>query len=364
MGEERARGGGAEPVQQLQVKQSRAEPGPSPQDRLLRTVSSGQSEMVQTASSGPPSDLLCLLKQTQLALSLSERGDKSYHRSSSKRSRLLEDGGSIHVRGSRRAAGGANGTSSSRMRRLPASIPEGRVLDQHATSTRSSVQSASSRNHPHGHHHHGHHHHGHHHHGPHHHHHHGRDQVVVLAKPKYKRSDYWRLRAIMEVPCDEAFRRAQRRKRKELLSHSAANGFLPSHALSSSPYAACTAGSDSEYSAECASLFHSTIVDTSEDERSNYTTNRFGDSESSEDEYVEESTTTSDTEESGGGGAGGGAGGTGRGWGQSEAAGAPVTGKAMTAAQAKAFIKIKASHNLKKRFLRFRSGSLKLMTTV
>ncbi|MEE6475332.1 hypothetical protein FKM82_010714 [Ascaphus truei] len=38
----------------------------------------------------------------------------------------------------------------------------------------------------------------------------------------------------------------------------------------------------SEYSAECASLFHSTIVETSEEELSDYTTNRFGDSESSE----------------------------------------------------------------------------------
>ncbi|XP_053316910.1 dapper homolog 2 [Spea bombifrons] len=38
----------------------------------------------------------------------------------------------------------------------------------------------------------------------------------------------------------------------------------------------------SEYSAECASLFHSTIIETSEEEVSDYTTNRFGDSESSD----------------------------------------------------------------------------------
>ncbi|NXU49952.1 DACT2 protein, partial [Turnix velox] len=38
----------------------------------------------------------------------------------------------------------------------------------------------------------------------------------------------------------------------------------------------------SEYSAECASLFHSTIAETSEGEISDFTTNRFGDSESSE----------------------------------------------------------------------------------
>ncbi|XP_070776581.1 dapper homolog 1 [Enoplosus armatus] len=281
------------------------------------------------------------------------RGDKSHHRSSSKKSRLLEDGSSIHIKVSKRVAGGnVHRVSSSRIKRLPASIPEGRVLDKHTTSTLSSVRSGASRHHHHGHHHH---YNGNHHH---HHHHHGRDQVVVVAKPKYKRNDYRRLRAIMEVPYDEAFRRAQRHKRKELLSHSAANLCLPSDGQLSNPYS-YVAGSDSEYSAECASLFHSTIVDTSEDERSNYTTNCFGDSESSEEEYVEESTTTSDTEESGGGGAGGGTGGMGRGWSQLGAA-----GQEMTSAQTKAFIKIKASHNLKKKILRFRSGSFKLMTTV
>ncbi|XP_042289524.1 dapper homolog 2 [Thunnus maccoyii] len=39
---------------------------------------------------------------------------------------------------------------------------------------------------------------------------------------------------------------------------------------------------ESEYSAECASLFHSTIVESSEGEMSDNTTNRFGDSESSQ----------------------------------------------------------------------------------
>lgn len=158
---------------------------------------------------------------------------------------------------------------------------------------------------------------------------------------------------MMEVPYDEAFRRAQRRQRKELLNSSV---YPPAGARLTSPYS-YTAGSDSEYSAECASLFHSTIVDTSEDERSNYTTNCFGDSESSEEEYVEESTNTSDTEESGGGGMG-------RGRGQLGGAAVRATGQEMMSAQAKAFVKIKASHNLKKKILRFRSGSLKLMTTV
>lgn len=256
------------------------------------------------------------------------RQDKLRHRS-----RLLEDGGSAHVKVSKRFA-------SSRIKRLPASIPEGRVLDRQPPSALHGTRPSVSK---------------HHHHGNHHccsgNHHHGRDQVVVVAKPKYKRNDYRRLRAMMEVPYDEAFRRAQRRQRKELLNSSV---YPPAGVRLTSPY---SAGSDSEYSAECASLFHSTIVDTSEDERSNYTTNCFGDSESSEEGYVEESTNTSDTEESGGGGMG-------RGRGQLGGAGGRATGQEMMSAQAKAFVKIKASHNLKKKILRFRSGSLKLMTTV
>ncbi|XP_012859107.1 dapper homolog 1 [Echinops telfairi] len=124
--------------------------------------------------------------------------------------------------------------------------------------------------------------------------------------------------------------------------------------VSAHPYAC--AASDSEYSAECESLFHSTVVDTSEDERSNYTTNCFGDSESSvsEGEFAGESTTTSDSEESGG-----------LLWSPfvqtlpiQAVTGAGLHGHAQT------FVKIKASHNLKKKILRFRSGSLKLMTTV
>lgn len=210
------------------------------------------------------------------------RGDKSYCRS--KKARLPEGGGSNHGKVSRRPPG----VSSSRGHRLPGSIPEGRVLDRRTTS--------------------------------------------VLAKPKHKRSDYRHLRAAMEVQYEEAIRRAQRRRRQELLLRGPSS---------------FGGGSDSEYSAECASLFHSTIVDTSEDERSNYTTNRFGDSESSE-EDVEDS----GTEE-------GGAGGVSRGWSHGWAA-----GREATPAKTKAFVKIKASHTLKKKIQRFRSGSLKLMTTV
>lgn len=268
------------------------------------------------------------------------RGDKSQNRSSSKRSQLPEEG-SINIKGSKRADGGrgGHGVSSSRIRCLPASIPEGRVLDKPTTS----VNRVRSGNH---------HHDGHH---PHH----TRDQVMVVAKPKYKRKDYWRVRAIMED--NEALKRVHQQQRKELLGRSAVHRYRPLQGRQNSPYT-YVAGSDSEYSAECASLFHSTIMDTSEDERSNYTTNRFGDSESSVEEYVEESATTSDTEESGGGGAG--TDGIGRGWSHLGAAGSRVARQQMTPAQAKAFVKIKASHNLKKKILRFRSGSLKLMTTV
>lgn len=262
---------------------------------------------------------------------------------------LQESGGHSRTnKASRRAHG-----SSSRTKRLPAPIPEDRVLDRDVSSAARSTRGAASRSHHHGKQHHA----GHHHHGSHHLHH-GRDQVVVVAKPKHKRSDYRRLRAVTELPHDDAVRR-QRRHRRELLSRATAAGlYLPGQVRLSSPYA-YVAGSDSEYSAECASLFHSTIVDTSEDERSNYTTNCFGDSESSQDEYVEDSSTSSDTEESGGGGAGGGAGGGGR-----SQPGLKAAAQGVSPAQAKTCVKIKASHNLKKKILRFRSGSLRLMTTV
>ncbi|KAJ8353560.1 hypothetical protein SKAU_G00211270 [Synaphobranchus kaupii] len=218
----------------------------------------------------------------------------------------------------------ASRKTSSRSKRLPAAIPEGRVVDKYPPLP--TAKMAASRHHAH-----------------------GRD--AVLAKPKYKRSDYRRLKSITEVPYEEAMRRARRRQKKNILGQVSAM-YLPSNSQYTSPYA--YVGSDSEYSAECASLFHSTILDTSEDDRSNYTTNCFGDSESSfsEVDIVGESTTTSDSEESGG-----------VNWPQLGQAG-PVLPQEMTSTQAKAFVKIKASHNLKKKILRFRSGSLKLMTTV
>ncbi|XP_012511570.1 PREDICTED: dapper homolog 1 isoform X2 [Propithecus coquereli] len=178
---------------------------------------------------------------------------------------------------------------------------------------------------------------------------HGHGREAVVAKPKHKRTDYRRWKSSAEISYEEALRRA-RRGRRENVGYPA-----PVPLPYASPYA--YVASDSEYSAECESLFHSTVVDTSEDERSNYTTNCFGDSESSvsEGEFVGESTTTSDSEESGG-----------LIWSQfvQTLPIQTVTGPGLRNNPTKAFVKIKASHNLKKKILRFRSGSLKLMTTV
>ncbi|KFO06751.1 Dapper 1, partial [Balearica regulorum gibbericeps] len=167
--------------------------------------------------------------------------------------------------------------------------------------------------------------------------------------PKHKRADYRRWKSSAEISYEEALRRARRNRRGGVGVYSQ----VPLPYVSPYAYVA----SDSEYSAECESLFHSTVVDTSEDEQSNYTTNCFGDSESSlsEVEFVGESTTTSDSDESGG-----------LIWSQfvQTLPIQTVTAPELHENAAKAFVKIKASHNLKKKILRFRSGSLKLMTTV
>ncbi|MEE6494089.1 hypothetical protein FKM82_017014 [Ascaphus truei] len=178
---------------------------------------------------------------------------------------------------------------------------------------------------------------------------HGHTKDVVLTKPKHKRVDYRRWKSSAEISYEEALRRARRRNQREVVGVYAQ---VPLPYASPYTYIA----TDSEYSAECESLFHSTVVDTSEDEKSNYTTNCFGDSESSlsEVEFVGESTTSSDSDESGG-----------LIWSQfvnTLPMQTPTASQLKTTA--KAFVKIKASHNLKKKILRFRSGSLKLMTTV
>ncbi|KAL2789883.1 dapper-like protein 1 isoform 2 [Daubentonia madagascariensis] len=178
---------------------------------------------------------------------------------------------------------------------------------------------------------------------------HGHGREAVVAKPKHKRADYRRWKSSAEISYEEALRRARRGRRENAAYPS------PVPLPYASPYA--YAASDSEYSAECESLFHSTVVDTSEDEQSNYTTNCFGDSESSvsEGEFVGDSTTTSDSEESGG-----------LIWSQfvQTLPIQTVTAPGLRNNPTKTFVKIKASHNLKKKILRFRSGSLKLMTTV
>ncbi|XP_020040671.1 dapper homolog 1 isoform X2 [Castor canadensis] len=179
---------------------------------------------------------------------------------------------------------------------------------------------------------------------------HGHAREAVVAKPKHKRTDYRRWKSSAEISYEEALRRARRARREPVGMYP-----VPVALPYASPYA--YVASDSEYSAECESLFHSTVVDTSEDERSNYTTNCFGDSESSvsEGEFVGESTTTSDSEESGG-----------LIWSQfvQTLPIQTVPGPDLHNNATKTFVKIKASHNLKKKILRFRSGSLKLMTTV
>ncbi|XP_045307074.1 dapper homolog 1 isoform X3 [Leopardus geoffroyi] len=179
---------------------------------------------------------------------------------------------------------------------------------------------------------------------------HGHGREALVAKPKHKRTDSRRWRSAAEVSLEEALRRSRRGRREHVGLYPAAVP-LPY----ASPYA--YVASDSEYSAECESLFHSTVLDTSEDERSNYTTNCFGDSESSvsEGEFAGDSTSSSDSEESGG-----------LIWSQfvQTLPIQAVAGPDLHGNPTKTFVKIKASHNLKKKILRFRSGSLKLMTTV
>lgn len=268
------------------------------------------------------------------------------------------------------------GASKGRRSQAEAQLPPGRLLGAHSR--------AGSRGHGHGHgqgqgqvqgHGHGH----------------ARDPVVLVAKPKHKRT---------EAAFEEALRRARRARRDP---HA---GLYPARPYAS-PYAHARArtrvhtraraprASDSEYSAECESLFHSTVLDTSDDERSDFTANRFGDSESSASDDDPDahghghgrggssggdSSSDSDSgdededEDEGPGGLGWarfvrGASGPeqlprhGHGRGHAAAAtGAPATKAAATTGRA--VVKIKASHTLKKKILRFRSGSLKLMTTV
>ncbi|XP_057596193.1 dapper homolog 2 isoform X2 [Hippopotamus amphibius kiboko] len=96
----------------------------------------------------------------------------------------------------------------------------------------------------------------------------------------------------------------------------------------------------SEHSAECASLFHSTVAESSGDEASDHTANRFGDGESS----------SSDSE--GGGQGGGGSGPR-----------APA-GSRPPLPPVPRLCRIKASRALKKKIRRFQPATLKVMTMV
>lgn len=121
---------------------------------------------------------------------------------------------------------------------------------------------------------------------------------------------------------------------------------------------------ESEYSAECASLFHSTIAESSEGEMSDNTTNRFGDSESSQSfQSISDSDSSlsldddgdqveSHEEEGGLVWADGAVGPT--------AAGRPLR----QLPSQPAACRIKASRALKKKIRRFQPASLKVMTLV
>ncbi|XP_078101134.1 dapper homolog 2 [Sander vitreus] len=120
---------------------------------------------------------------------------------------------------------------------------------------------------------------------------------------------------------------------------------------------------ESEYSAECASLFHSTIAESSEGEMSDNTTNRFGDSESSQSfqSFSDSDSSLSldeedqvDSQEE-----------RGLVWAQAAlgptAAGQPLQQLPRPEPSA---CRIKASRALKKKIRRFQPASLKVMTLV
>ncbi|XP_067277152.1 dapper homolog 2 [Pseudorasbora parva] len=121
----------------------------------------------------------------------------------------------------------------------------------------------------------------------------------------------------------------------------------------------------SEYSAECASLFHSTIAASSDGEISNYTTNRFGDSESSQGSQtasdsdsslsLDEEDLLEEEEEDEGGLV----------WAQA-AMGTTAAGFSLQQhhRSESAACRIKASRALKKKIRRFQPASLKVMTLV
>ncbi|NXC45441.1 DACT2 protein, partial [Penelope pileata] len=115
----------------------------------------------------------------------------------------------------------------------------------------------------------------------------------------------------------------------------------------------------SEYSADCASLFHSTIAETSEGEVSDFTANRFGDSESSESDSEGSSNSSSLALDYGEGD-------------ESELIWPEGSVRQLGTVQASSkplppvpkICRIKASKALKKKIRRFQPASLKVMTMV
>ncbi|KAF6724120.1 Dapper-like protein 1 [Oryzias melastigma] len=211
-----------------------------------------------------------LMSETSVVQS-ERRHEKSRHRSSSRRFQYLEDGGSAHTEVYTRG-------TSARNKSVPVSLPEDPEELLTPFRTQAAVLSHRHRGNRHRRSRHLH------------------DQVIVAGKPKHSRHNYRRLHSISENQNCTAKRRSGQPQREEGQS---ARTCPASKGQQSRPYPRA-AESDSEYSAECVSLFHSTIADTSEDENSDYTANRFGDSECSGGE-AEDSTT--DTEESAGAGA-------------------------------------------------------------
>ncbi|XP_035255679.1 dapper homolog 2 isoform X1 [Anguilla anguilla] len=123
--------------------------------------------------------------------------------------------------------------------------------------------------------------------------------------------------------------------------------------------------SESEYSADCASLFHSTIAESSEGELSDFTANRFGDSESSCDSRSASDSDSSlsqeeeeEEEEDDGGEEGGLV------WAEA-ALGPTAAGLSLQQPRAEPpACRIKASRALKKKIRHFQPAALKVMTLV
>ncbi|KAM8833804.1 LOW QUALITY PROTEIN: dapper homolog 1 [Synchiropus picturatus] len=275
----------------IQASSLRSRQPDAAQKKILKVGGASEKRPADGAGTSVPAEALEGPGATRGETGRRSKSQSSRHgsaasepRGCSKSSGVTEDGGPTFIRASKPPA-----AASSRYRQLPASIPEGRAVKRHAAAALSGEQSRQRVGRRH-----------------------SREQTAVLAKPRHKRSDHRRLPR-------------PRRGQQPALQGAACWPVAPS---------------DSEYSAECASLFHSTIVDSSEDERSNYSTNCFGDSESSQED---EASSSGGTEQS---------------------AGRRHPRRTGASAQARTAVKIKASRNLKRKILRFRSGSLKLMTTV